>query len=169
MTTSMPAPDYGCDFGTGLRRNNRFLDGAAQLAQACVRNAARVAQAIARKHRMSAWFGHATVCRGFALVGLGHQGEGIAHIQTGLAAWHVTGARLLDTQWLGFTAEARLRADQLDDALDALDRAAETAAATGEVTAAWTSAAWPSASWPGLHRKRRPVTGVKGTAIWSLG
>ena len=52
MTTTMPAPDYGCDFGTGLRRNNRFLDGAAQLAQACVRNAARVAQAIARKHRM---------------------------------------------------------------------------------------------------------------------
>ena len=93
---------------------------------------AEAAVEIARKHRMSAWFGHATVCRGFALVGLSHQGEGIAQIQTGLAAWHVTGARLLDTQWLGFTAEARLRAGQLDDALDALDRAAETAAATGE-------------------------------------
>jgi uncharacterized protein YjiS (DUF1127 family) len=51
-TSTMPAPDYGCDFGTGLRRHNRFLDGAAQFAKACVRIAARVAQAIARKHRM---------------------------------------------------------------------------------------------------------------------
>ena len=41
-------------------------------------------------------------------------------------------ARVLDTQWLGFIAEAHLQAGQLDDALAALDRAAETAAATGE-------------------------------------
>jgi predicted ATPase len=93
---------------------------------------AEAAVEITRKHRMSAWFGHATVCRGFALVGLGHQAEGIAEIQTGLAAWHVTGSRLLDTQWLGFLAEAHLQAGQFDDARSALDRAAETAAATGE-------------------------------------
>ena len=42
------------------------------------------------------------------------------------------GAHLLDTQWLGFIAEAHIRAGQFDDALSALDRAAETAAATGE-------------------------------------
>jgi predicted ATPase len=81
---------------------------------------------------MSAWFGHATVCRGVALAGLGHHAEGIAQIHTGLAAWHATGARLLDTQWLGFLAEAHLQAGQLDDALAGLDRAAETAVATGE-------------------------------------
>jgi predicted ATPase len=39
---------------------------------------------------------------------------------------------LLDTQWLGFIAEAHLRADQFEDALTALDQAAETAAATCE-------------------------------------
>jgi predicted ATPase len=39
---------------------------------------------------------------------------------------------LFDTQWLGFIAEAHVRAGQFDDALRALDRAAETAAATGE-------------------------------------
>ena len=72
------------------------------------------------------------MCRGFALVGLGQQAEGIAQLRTGLAAWSGTGARLLDTQWLGFLAEAHLQAGQLDDALAALDRAAETAAATGE-------------------------------------
>jgi predicted ATPase len=93
---------------------------------------AEAAVEIAGKHRMSAWFGHASVCRGFALVGLGHQAEGIAQIQAGLAAWHVTGARLLDTQWLGFLAEAHLQADQLGEALSALDRAIETAAVTAE-------------------------------------
>ena len=72
------------------------------------------------------------MCRGFALVGLGQQAEGIAQLRTGLAAWNGTGARLLDTQWLGFIAEAHLQAGQFDDALTALDRAAETAAATGE-------------------------------------
>ncbi len=93
---------------------------------------AEAAVEIARKHRMSAWFGHATVCRGFALVGLGQTAEGIAQIQTGLAAWHETGSRLLDTQWLGFLAEAHLQAGKFDDALSALDRATETAAAIGE-------------------------------------
>jgi class 3 adenylate cyclase/predicted ATPase len=93
---------------------------------------AEAAVEIARKHRMSAWFGHATVCRGVALVGLGQQAEGIAQIQTGLAAWHETGARALDTQWLGFLAEAHLQAGKFDDALSTLDRATETAAATGE-------------------------------------
>ena len=93
---------------------------------------AEAAVEIARKHRMSAWFGHATVCRGVALVGLGQQAEGIAQIQTGLAAWHETGARSLDTQWLGFLAEAHLQAGKFDDALSTLDRATETAAATGE-------------------------------------
>ena len=39
---------------------------------------------------------------------------------------------LVDTQWLGFIAEAHVAAGQLQDALAALDRAGETAAATGE-------------------------------------
>jgi predicted ATPase len=39
---------------------------------------------------------------------------------------------LFDTQWLGFIAEAHVAAGQLQDALAALDRAGETAAATGE-------------------------------------
>jgi predicted ATPase len=39
---------------------------------------------------------------------------------------------MFDTQWLGFLAEAHLRVGRFDDALAALDRAAETAAATGE-------------------------------------
>jgi len=49
-----------------------------------------------------------------------------------LAGWHSRGARLHHTHFLGFLAEAHLRGGQFDDALEALDRAAETAAATGE-------------------------------------
>ena len=45
-----------------------------------------------------------------------------------------TGARLLDTQWLGFLAEAHLQAGQFDDALTALDRAAETAGEPASAT-----------------------------------
>jgi predicted ATPase len=45
---------------------------------------------------------------------------------------HRIGAHLLDTQWLGWIAEAHRRAGEFDDALAALDHAAETAAATGE-------------------------------------
>jgi predicted ATPase len=51
--------------------------------------------------------------------------EGIAQLRTGLAAWKGLGNRLLDPQWLGYTAEAHLGANQLEDALSALDRAAE--------------------------------------------
>jgi predicted ATPase len=38
---------------------------------------------------------------------------------------------VLDTQWLDFIAEAHLRAGEYDDALTALDRAAEICVATG--------------------------------------
>jgi predicted ATPase len=81
---------------------------------------------------MMPWFGHASVCWGFALSGLGHRTKGVAEIQAGMAARHVTGARMLNTQWLGFLAGAYLQAGQLDNALAALDQAAQTVAATDE-------------------------------------
>jgi tetratricopeptide (TPR) repeat protein len=87
---------------------------------------------IASKHRLPQWLAQATICRGFALVGLGQQVEGIAQLRRGLAAWNRTGCRLFDTQWLGFIADAHAQASQFEDAFTALERAAETAAATGE-------------------------------------
>jgi predicted ATPase len=72
------------------------------------------------------------MCEGFALVGLSQEVEGLAHVQAGLAAWNSLGAHVLEAHWLGLLAEAHLRAGQLGDALAALDRAAETAATTGE-------------------------------------
>jgi class 3 adenylate cyclase/predicted ATPase len=88
--------------------------------------------ALASEHLLPQRLAQATMCRGFALVGLGQQAEGIAQLRTGLAAWNGVGAHLLDTQWLGFTAEAHVLSGQFDDAVTALDRAAEIGAATGD-------------------------------------
>src|SRR5919106_1336871 len=93
---------------------------------------AEAAIQIASEYRLPQWLAFATICRGFALVGIGQRTEGIAQLQTGLADWNGTGARVLDTQWLGFTAEACAQAGRFDDALAALDRATATVAATGE-------------------------------------
>ena len=115
---------FALNFAALLHNLRREFDAARQRAEAAIE--------LASEHRLPQWLAQATMCRGFALVGLGQQAEGIAQLRTGLAAWNATGARLLDTQWLGFLAEAHLQAGQFDDALSALDRAAETAAATGE-------------------------------------
>jgi class 3 adenylate cyclase/predicted ATPase len=87
---------------------------------------------VASEHHLPHVRGFGNMGRGLALVGLGHKPEGIAQFQIGLADWNGTGARLLDTQWLGLLAEAQVQAGRLGDALTALNRAAATAAATGE-------------------------------------
>jgi class 3 adenylate cyclase/predicted ATPase len=99
---------------------------------ALARQRAEAAIEIAGKHRLPQWLAEATITRGFALVALGQQNEGISQLHTGLAAWNATGAHLLDTHWLGLMAEAYAQTGQFDDALGVLDRAADTAAATGE-------------------------------------
>ena len=82
-------------------------------------------------NHLSQWLAFETLCRGFALACLGRPKDGIGELCVGLAGMTV-GAHLLDTQWLGFIAEAHLRAAQLENAFGALDRAAEAAVATGE-------------------------------------
>ena len=84
------------------------------------------------EHHLSQWLAEGTMCGGSALVGLGQQIEGLAQLYTGLAGSNEIGARVLDTQWLAFIAEAHLQAGQFDEALAALNRGTETAAATGE-------------------------------------
>jgi predicted ATPase len=76
-----------------------------------------------------------------------------------VAAWKETGARVFLTQWFGFLAEAYVQAGQFDDALAALDQAAETVAATGE-----------SHYQAELHRLRGAVLAATGdnagAALW---
>jgi predicted ATPase len=87
---------------------------------------------LTREHRLPQWLAQTSICRGFALVGLGQPAQGIAELRAGVAAWKATGSRVLGTQWLGFLAEAHLRAGEFEDALAALGQAAEIAAATDE-------------------------------------
>jgi class 3 adenylate cyclase/predicted ATPase len=96
------------------------------------RRRAEAAGEVAREHRLPQWLAMATMTGGFALAGLGRRAEGIAQLRTGLAGWNGVGARLDETHWLGLTAAACTAAGQFDEALAALDRAAETAAATRE-------------------------------------
>jgi predicted ATPase len=87
---------------------------------------------LGREHRLPQWLAQTNMCQGFALAGLGQSAEGIAQLRAGLAAWKATGSRVLGTQWLGYLADAHLRAGEFDDALAALDQAAEIGAAIGE-------------------------------------
>ena len=99
---------------------------------AAARTRAEATIDLATEHRLPLYLADATICQGFALVGLDQQAEGIAQLQAGLAAWSSLGAHVLGAQWLGFLAEAHFQAGQFDEALTALDRAEEAAAATGE-------------------------------------
>jgi class 3 adenylate cyclase/predicted ATPase len=96
------------------------------------RRRAETAIAVAREHRLAARLAIGTICRGAAIARLGQHEEGMAQLHAGFADWHGTGARLYDTMWLGFTAEAHAAADQFDAAFAALDCATETAATTAE-------------------------------------
>jgi predicted ATPase len=66
------------------------------------------------------------------MVGLGQLGEGMAQLRAGQGAYNGTGARVIQSQWLGFLAEAHVQAGQFDDALAALYQASEAATETGE-------------------------------------
>jgi tetratricopeptide (TPR) repeat protein len=101
----------------GLLHNFRREFAAAQ-------GRAEAAIGIAREYGLAEWHAEATLCRGFASIGLGQEAEGIAQLYAGLAGLDETGAHLLDTQWFGFITEACAQAGQFEEALTALDRAA---------------------------------------------
>ncbi|HSA83180.1 MAG TPA: hypothetical protein VLE23_20345, partial [Geminicoccaceae bacterium] len=107
-----------------LHNLRREFDAAGRRADAAIN--------LANEHRLPQFLEFAMMCRGFALVGVRQEAEGIAQLRAALVGWHSRGAHLHDTLFLGFLSEAHLRAGQLDDALAALDRATETAVATGE-------------------------------------
>jgi class 3 adenylate cyclase/predicted ATPase len=119
-----PSVAFSLNFAAIIHCWRREFDAARQQAEAAI--------AVARKYSFPQWLAMGTMCRGFALANLGQPQEGLMELHTGLAGWHGTGARLYDTMWLGFTAEAHTAAGQLDAAFTALDRATEIAATNAE-------------------------------------
>jgi predicted ATPase len=115
---------FAQDFAAVLLNLRREFDAAQRRAEALLK--------IASDYRMAQRFAEATICQGFAMVGQGQEADGIAKLRSGLTLWNRTRARVFQTQWLGFLAEAHLQARQFNKALAALNRAAKTAKKTGE-------------------------------------
>jgi predicted ATPase len=119
-----PSLAYALNFAAVLRYWRREFEAARRQAEAAL--------AVAREHSIAQWLAFGTMGRGAALAHLGQHEEAMAELHAGFAAWHRTGARLCDSMWLGFTAEAHAAAGQFDAAFAALDRAAERATANAE-------------------------------------
>jgi predicted ATPase len=93
---------------------------------------AEAAITLASKHGMPQWLGMGMMSRGFALAGLGEHARGIDELCAGFASWSSVGARLSNSQWLGFTAAVHAGAQQYEMALATLDTAVAAIAETGE-------------------------------------
>jgi class 3 adenylate cyclase/predicted ATPase len=115
---------FSLSFASVLHHWRREFRAAKERAEAAI--------AIASEHTLAQWLAMGTMSRGFALAGLGYRAEGIAQLEAGFAKWERIGARLANTKWLGFIAEAHVAAGAFDDASAALDRAAGANAATAE-------------------------------------
>jgi tetratricopeptide (TPR) repeat protein len=64
---------------------------------------------VSREHGLSQWLAMGMLHGGFALAGLGKRRRGLELIREGLSAWHAIGARIFDTQWLGYMAAVHLQ------------------------------------------------------------
>jgi class 3 adenylate cyclase/predicted ATPase len=79
--------------------------------------------ALSAEHGFTYWSAYATGLRGWAMAELGHNEEGIAQMQEGLAASRATGAGLNQPYFLTLLAEACGEQGRLDDGLSALTEA----------------------------------------------
>jgi predicted ATPase len=79
--------------------------------------------ALCAEHGLTDFLAYATSLRGWAMAEQGHNEEGIAQIQEGLAASRVTGAELRRPHFLTLLAEAGRETGRLDDGLSALTEA----------------------------------------------
>jgi predicted ATPase len=94
------------------------------------RRGARAAQETAEhlivlsaEHGFTHWMAQATLTRGWAIAEQGHDHEGIAQIQEGLAVFRAIGTEALRPHALCLLAEACREPDRLDDGLGALTEA----------------------------------------------
>jgi class 3 adenylate cyclase/predicted ATPase len=115
---------FAQDFAAVLHNLRRDFSAAQKEAEAL--------RQTATDYGMSQRLAEATICGGFAMVGLGKEIDGIAELRSGLNSWNATGARVFQTQWFGFLADAYVQAGQFNDALTALDHADGIAATTSE-------------------------------------
>jgi predicted ATPase len=78
------------------------------------------------------WMAEGTIFRGWALAQQGREAEGIRELQSGLAAWQLTGGGNLLPQSLGWLAEALGRTGKIDEGLGLAETALEIVSKSGE-------------------------------------
>ncbi len=90
------------------------------------------AVALATEHGFVQWVAQGTILRGRVLATQGHEAEGIAQVQQGLAAYRATGTALLQPYFLALLAEAYRSAGQAEAGLPVLAEALRLVHDTGE-------------------------------------
>jgi predicted ATPase len=107
---------------------------------------------LALEHGFPVWLATANIMRGYVLAGQGEMGVGLALARKGWADWTATGSRYHATYYLGLLAQTCERAGQIDEALDLVDMALESAGRMGE---RWFEAELRrvQGDWLGVHRR----------------
>jgi predicted ATPase len=93
---------------------------------------AEEAIAVATEQGLPQWHAIGLIGRGFARAGLGQSANGIVDLRAGVAEFNETGAKMGNSEWLGFLAAAHAAAGQVDEALATLDQAEERVISAGE-------------------------------------
>ena len=94
--------------------------------------AAEAAAAFDVEQRNPFWLAMAQVIRGRVLVEEGQTERGLAEIRSGLDGWRATNSSWLRPCYLALFAEALAKADQTEEALEAINEALTGARETGE-------------------------------------
>jgi len=116
QTLSHPLSLAGVEFFLGIVQQFRREARSAQ-------KAAENAIALSTEHGFAFWLAVATILRGWAMAQQGLNGEAIAQMEEGLAAFHATKAGIGRPRWLSLLAESCIESGRLNDGLSILAEA----------------------------------------------
>ena len=88
--------------------------------------------AVSREYKFPLWVAQGMIWHGWALTESGDVENGTGELLEGISAYVATGAQLGITYWIGFLAEAHLKADRVRQAVELLDEAPAVMARGGE-------------------------------------
>jgi predicted ATPase len=116
QTLSHPLSLAGAEFFLGIVQQFRHEAHSAQMA-------AESAIALSVEHGFAFWSAIATILRGWAMAQQGLNGEAIAQMEEGLAAFRATKAEIGRPRWLSLLAESCIESGRLNDGLSVLAEA----------------------------------------------
>lgn len=93
---------------------------------------AEEAQALSTEKQFALWAAYSPAILGWALIAQGHNEQGLAHTQTGLAALRATGTGLWQSQFAALLASAYGETGQIEEGRRVIDEALAVTARNGE-------------------------------------